>query len=109
MAKKHTISVGEGGIAGQGIVEQRAKDGSKREGIGEFDLTASNIGRIQLDRVIVGRVFRRQTDRILIMSRSQVRVELFGNRLDGSFDEACDALRAFAKKNYVTFQDDLSA
>lgn len=107
MARKHTINVGQGGIAGQALVEQRVKDGSKRETLGEFDLTASNIGRVQLDRVTVGRIFRKEEDRIFIMSKSQVRVEIFRSRLEGSFDEACDQLRDFAKRNYVTFQDDL--
>jgi hypothetical protein len=109
MARRHLINVGEGSIAGQALVEQRAKDGSKRETLGEFDLTASNIGRVQLDRVTVGRVFKKEEDRIFIMTKNHVRVEIFRSRLEGSFDKECDALRSFVKRNYVTFQDDLGS
>ena len=104
---KQLINVGDGSVVGVGVVNQRAKDGSVRRSTGEFDLTPQTIARIQLDRTTTGRIFKKSRERILIMTSGGNRVELYQDKLGDAFDSACDRLRAFAKKNYVTLQDDL--
>lgn len=104
---KHVIGIGDGGIGGRALVDQRGRDGSVRQTMGDFDLSAANIARIQLDRVTVGRLRKREEDRILIMTKSKNRIELYRSKMDGEFDEACGKLKHFAKSSYVTFQDDL--
>jgi hypothetical protein len=104
---KQIITVGDGGIAGHALVDQKAKDGSVRQTKGDFDLTSENIARIQLDHITRGKLFKKEEDRILIMTKSQRKIELFRSKIPESFEQACADLKAFAKKNYITFQDDL--
>lgn len=104
---RELITVGDGGIAGHALVDQKGKDGSVRRQKGDFDLSPENIARIQLDRITRGKLFKKEEDRILIMTKSQKRVELFRSRIPDTFDDACARLKKFAKQHYITFQDDL--
>ncbi|MBN8216220.1 MAG: hypothetical protein J0L75_06235 [Spirochaetes bacterium] len=91
-------------LTGYGLVIQMVEGRNDRR-IRDFELDDKNISRIMVGPEKKGLLFKTRVDRILLVTKKNVRVELWKPKTKGLYDTYVGKLRDFAKRNAVPFAE----
>lgn len=91
-------------LTGNALVIQMVEGRNDRR-IRDFELDYGNISRIMVGPEKKGLLFKTRVDRILLVTKKNVRVEIWKPKTNGLYGGYVVKLRDFAKRNTVPFAE----